>query len=438
VLDSFRPTALLLALDGYHLAAGVSARLGEAEVGAAVRGAAERILACWRLARDRFTCQIIQQIPLPVHAPLLGNNEHRLAGSRAAFLVRLAAEVRVMADHEGVDVLALDAHAARNGVAAWHDPLWWHRAKQEVSPAAAAMYGELVMRLVAAKLGRSAKCLVLDLDNTLWGGVVGDDGLDALVFLDDNPFERALVRRELPMVAVPELSDEPATYAQTMADAGYFEGLWITDDDRARTAQYQSNREREAVRSSATDLPSYLRSLEMQLLWRRFDRIGLQRTVQLINKTNQVNLTTRRYTEADVLAIIDDPRALGLQLRLLDRFGDNGIIAILIGRLTSPTSCPARRSLTSRKADPRMSHSPENAAAFHPALTEIFRDLFMRDIELRPDLTAQDVQGWDSLKQIEIIVALEERYQIKFGTRELDALRTVGDLARVVAGKACP
>jgi acyl carrier protein len=279
---------------------------------------------------------------------------------------------------------------------------------------------------------------VLDLDNTLWGGVVGDDGLDALVFLDDNPFERALVRRELPMVAVPELSDEPATYAQTMADAGYFEGLWITDDDRARTAQYQSNREREAVRSSATDLPSYLRSLEMQLLWRRFDRIGLQRTVQLINKTNQVNLTTRRYTEADVLAIIDDPRALGLQLRLLDRFGDNGIIAILIGRLTSPTSCPARRSLTSRKADPRMSHSPENAAAFHPALTEIFRDLFMRDIELRPDLTAQDVQGWDSLKQIEIIVALEERYQIKFGTRELDALRTVGDLARVVAGKACP
>ncbi len=75
---------------------------------------------------------------------------------------------------------------------------------------------------------------------------------------------------------------------------------------------------------------------------------------------------------------------------------------------------------------------------FYPVLTEIFRDVFMRDVALRPELTAKDVPGWDSFKQIEIIVALEEKYDIKFHTRELDQLNNVGDLARVLAGKTKP
>ena len=417
-LHAFRPNTVLLALDAHHLTAGVTAGLGEAEAAASLQETLARIRECWRMARESFGCQILQQVPPPVHPTLLGNNEQRLPGSRAAFLAALSGEIRRAADAEGVDLLALDARAAVDGLRAWHDPGLWHRAKQEISPAAAPMYGEMVMRLVAAKQGRSFKCLVLDLDNTVWGGVVGDDGLeglvlgqgsalgeahvafqdyarelsrrgvilavcskndeanacepfekhpemllrrgdiasfvanwndkpaniraiaeelniglDSLVFVDDNPFERALVRRELPMVAVPEVGDDPTLFAQTLADAGYFEGLAVTEDDRARSAQYQGNRAREALRASATDLPSYLRGLEMRLIWRRFDRIGLQRTVQLINKTNQFNLTTRRYTEDDVLALMRDPQSFGLQLRLLDRFGDNGIIAILIGRM---------------------------------------------------------------------------------------------------------
>jgi FkbH-like protein len=135
------------------------------------------------------------------------------------------------------------------------------------------------------------------------------------------------------MVAVPEVTDDPTTYAQTLADAGYFEAVTITDEDRIRSGQYQSNRQRSVLKASATDLDSYLRGLEMRLMWRRFDRVGLGRTVQLINKTNQFNLTTRRYSEADVLGVMDDARAFGAQLRLIDRFGDNGIIAIVIGRL---------------------------------------------------------------------------------------------------------
>ena len=417
-LHAFEPNVVLFALDPHHLAAGFGASLDQVEAEQSFREVQDRVGECWRLAREAFRCPIVQQVPLPVHPPLLGNNEHRLSGSRQGFLMRFNHELRRLADSEGVDLLALDARTAVDGLKAWHDPALWHRAKQEISPAAAPMYGELVARLLAAKQGRSAKCLVLDLDNTLWGGVVGDDGLeglvigqgsalgeafvafqeyarelsrrgvilavcskndeanavepfekhpemvlkrhdiasfvanwndkasnlraiaeelnigiDSLVFVDDNPFERTLVRRELPMVAVPEVGEDPATFAQTLADAGYFEGLAVTEEDRARADQYQGNRQRERLKASATDLDSYLRSLEMELIWRRFDKLGLQRTVQLINKTNQFNLTTRRYTEEDVLAIMTDERAFGLQLRLVDRFGDNGIIAVVIGKM---------------------------------------------------------------------------------------------------------
>ena len=132
-------------------------------------------------------------------------------------------------------------------------------------------------------------------------------GLDSLVFVDDNPFERNLVRRDLPMVAVPEVGEDPVGYIRAIADAGYFESLAVTDEDRERTSQYHGNQAREALRASTTDLGSYLRGLEMQLIWRRFDRMGLQRIVQLINKSNQFNLTTRRYTEEDTLAVMADP-----------------------------------------------------------------------------------------------------------------------------------
>jgi FkbH-like protein len=163
-------------------------------------------------------------------------------------------------------------------------------------------------------------------------------GLDAIVFADDNPFERNIVRRELPMVAVPELPADPALYANCIAAAGYFEGVRLTTEDRLRTRQYQANAERAAARASTTDLEGYLRSLDMELRWRRFDAVGLPRIVQLINKTNQFNLTTRRITEEEATAMMADPRLLTLQVRLLDRFGDNGMIAVVIGRLAATGS----------------------------------------------------------------------------------------------------
>jgi len=417
-LHAFKPTAILLALDAHHLTAGVTAGMDEPTADAAFAETKSHLQEIWKLARDAFKCPILQQAALPVHLPVLGLNEHRLPGSRVRYLVRLNEALRPMAEADGVDILSIDDRAARDGVHAWHDSGLWHRSKQEVSPTAAPLYGDLVGRWLAAKQGRSFKCLVLDLDNTVWGGVIGDDGmegiaigqgsalgeaytafqdycreltrrgiilavcskndevnavepfekhpdmvlkrgdiasfvanwsdkagnirsiaeelnigLDSLVFIDDNPFERNLVRQELPMVAVPEVSDDPVGYPIALSDAGYFEGLSVTDEDRERTSQYQGNKARDALKASATDLPAYLRGLEMNLIAKPFDRVGLQRIVQLINKSNQFNLTTRRYTDEDVLAVMADPDAFGLQLRLLDRFGDNGVIAIVIGRL---------------------------------------------------------------------------------------------------------
>jgi FkbH-like protein len=415
-LHEFRPDTVLFALDAPHLL-GHSPLVDAAAAESAFKQVADNLQSYWRGARRAFGCKIVQQTMLPVFPRLFGNNEQRLPGSPARLVHRLNETLREMAEAEQIDLLSLDIQAAENGLTAWHDAALWHRAKQEVHPGATHVYGDLLGRLLAAHQGRACKCLVLDLDNTLWGGVVGDDGLDglvlgqgsalgeafvafqryaralsergiilavcskndeanalepferhpdmvlrradiacfvanwtdkatnlreiarrlnigldALVFADDNPAERAIVRRELPMVAVPELPEDPTLFAACLADAGYFEGTHLTGDDLARTRQYQENLARENLKAAVTDLDGYLQSLAMEARWSRFDRLGLQRVVQLINKTNQFNLTTRRTTEDAILALIGDSRSLSLQIRLLDRFGDNGIVAIVSGR----------------------------------------------------------------------------------------------------------
>jgi len=421
-LHAWAPNTILFAFDARHLLAGYQVGEPADASDARVTATIDRIVQLWRTARSKFACEIIQQTILPVHPRLFGENESRLPGSPAALVHRINEQLRTRAHEEGVTLLALDQWAAEDGVAAWHDPALWHRAKQEVHLAAMPMYGDIVARILAAQQGKSRKCLVLDLDNTLWGGVIGDDGiegivlgqgsalgeafcdfqryakdlakrgvilavcskndeknallpfeqhqdmilrrddiayfsaswgdkatairaiarqlnigLDAIVFADDNPFERNIVRRELPMVAVPELPEDPAFYAATIARAGYFESIAMTAEDAMRTQQYKANIERESERENATDLPSYLKSLEMTLHWSRFTHADQARVVQLINKTNQFNLTTRRYSSEDVANLLDKPAVLPLQLRLVDKFGDNGIISVVIGYLVDKT-----------------------------------------------------------------------------------------------------
>jgi FkbH-like protein len=416
-LVDFKPDALLFAFDAGHLFGFENPAMSPADADTLVEATAQRIHGLWQLARVRFAGQLLQQTVLPVVPRLLGMNEHRLPGSVAYLVDRLNWRLTALADAASVDMVDLNRSVLNDGLAAWHDPVLWNRAKQEISPLAGMAYGDLVMRAVGARYGRSAKCLVLDLDNTLWGGVIGDDGLegirlgqgsamgeafvafqryvralagrgiilavcsknddenarapfqrhpdmvlklediacfvanwsdkaanlrfiaerlnigmDSLVFVDDNPFERNIVRRELPMVSVPEMPEDPSLYSQCIADAGYFEALHVTPEDFERGGQYRANIAREDLRASHTDVEGYLRSLEMDLRWQPFDKVGLQRIVQLINKTNQFNLTTRRYTDADIQEIMQTVGAMTLQLRLLDTFGDNGIIGVVIGR----------------------------------------------------------------------------------------------------------
>jgi FkbH-like protein len=157
-------------------------------------------------------------------------------------------------------------------------------------------------------------------------------GLDAMVFVDDNPVERERVRQALPAVAVPELPDDPALYARTLAAAGYFEAIAFSEEDRKRAGFYQGNTRRAALLAQADGLEAYLQSLDMLIDFRPFDAVNRARIAQLINKSNQFNLTTRRYTEAEVAALEADSKVFTLQVRLTDVFGDNGMISVVICR----------------------------------------------------------------------------------------------------------
>lgn len=414
-LHQFGPNAILFASDAFHLFGTQPPGMTAVEAETRLEAVHQQLLTLWRLARQKFKGPILQQTPLPLYEPLMGNNEQRLPDSPAALLQTFQQRLRTWADENSIDLLDIAGRAAVDGLNQWHDPVLWHKAKQEISPAAAPLYGEWLARLLAAQRGLSAKCLVLDLDNTLWGGVIGDEGLegirlgqgsalgesyvafqryardlsrrgvilavcskndeanglepfdkhpemvlkktdiacfainwndkasnlkkiaeelnvglDALVFVDDNPFEREQVRQALPMVRVPEMPEDPALFIHTLASAGYFESVRLTSDDLARTEQYRQNQQRVQAQASFADLSEYLKSLNMELVWGTFDPVNLPRVVQLLHKTNQFNLTTRRHTEEEVKRIVSDPKAVTLWCRLTDRFGDNGIIGVLI------------------------------------------------------------------------------------------------------------
>ena len=157
-------------------------------------------------------------------------------------------------------------------------------------------------------------------------------GLDAMVFLDDNPAERGLVRKLLPQVAVPELPEEAAYYARTLAAAGYFEAVAFATEDLKRADFYQDNAKRADLQKQVGGVDAYLASLSMTITFQPFDATGRARIVQLINKSNQYNLTTRRYTDPEVAAAENDPDVFTLQVRLADIFGDNGMISVVICR----------------------------------------------------------------------------------------------------------
>ena len=416
-LASFAPQLIVLALDARDAPLQLPLEASTEEVNAAVNARVEELRLLWRRARERYAAQVVQQTIVPADPPIFGSFEALVPASPWALIEQLNTAIRRAAQEDGVLLMDLAWEAARgsygDGLA---EPLRWHQAKQLVSPNLAPLYGDQLARIAAASVGLSRKCLVLDLDNTLWGGVVGDDGveglhlgqgspsgeaflafqryaallarrgiilavcskndqniaeaafnhpemalrrsdiaafvanwedkatnlrriastldigLDSLVFVDDNPAERDIVRRELPQVAVPELPDDVADYPARLAAAGYFEAVSFTSDDTTRGRNYALNAERKAALSQATDMEGYLRGLEMVLHASPIGDAELARSTQLLNKTNQFNLTTRRYSEAEVERIARDTGSVTLAFRLADKYGDNGLISVVLAR----------------------------------------------------------------------------------------------------------
>jgi len=364
---------------------------------------------------------IAQNLAMPAETSF-GSLESQTAGAGGHFTMHFNGQLaeRIHAsDHHLLDIGGL---AATIGTADWHDPKLYALAKMPFSQQAVPLYAEHALRLLAALKGKSRRCLVLDLDNTLWGGVIGDDGLtgirigqgdpvgeahhlvqaaalalrargivlavssknedaiareafhshpdmllreddiavfqanwsdkatniraiadklslglDSLVFLDDNPAERALVRRELPQVAVPELPDDPALFARTLLAGGYFESVHFSAEDTARADDYQAQAKRLKIKESAVDMGAFLESLQMIATVSPFQNDSIKRIAQLVNKSNQFNLTTQRYSEKDIDGLCRQTNCRTWQVRLADSFGDNGLISVIIGFVDGDT-----------------------------------------------------------------------------------------------------
>lgn len=369
------------------------------------------------LLSQKATRLIFQTVPTPPEA-LFGSSDLKIVGSRNRRIEAFNRELSRTTSEWGDILVDVASLAASIGLDRWFDEPKWHVGKLSVSPEVISLYADHCLRLLAITLGKKIrKCLVLDLDNTLWGGVIGDDGLsgivlgqgsaqgeaylavqkvalalqrrgiilcvcsknddevarlpfkqhpdmilkeshitiflanwrdkatnlaaiastlnistDALVFLDDNPAERQQVRDVLPDVGVPELPDDPALFGRTLLAGGYFETLAFNQNDMLRTEQYQANAQRAVELAKYRDLNSYLKSLNMTISFNSFDLIGRARIVQLINRSNQFNLTTRRYSEAEIISLEESPEFFTVQVRLMDNFGDNGMISVVICR----------------------------------------------------------------------------------------------------------
>jgi FkbH-like protein len=415
-INTSNPDAVLFALDYRALPLRLSP--GESEASSAtVRGVIEYLLTLRSAIKANSSAICIFQTVAPPVETLFGSLDRALCGTYRNLIDAINGELAEFVLGSGDVLLDIAGLAETVGLADWHDPQLWNMAKIPFSHEFIPLYGDYLARTVAAIRGKSRKALILDLDNTLWGGVIGDDGLegiqiaqgdvrgeahlalqrlaldlrqrgivlavasknsddvargpfekhpemllkldhfavfqanwndkatnisaiaeelslglDALVFVDDNPLERGLIRKLLPQVAVPELPADPAWYARTLAAAGYFDAVVFAAEDLKRAGYYQDNARRANLQKQVGGVDAYLASLGMVVTLQPFDAMGRARIVQLINKSNQYNLTTRRYTDPEVTAAENDPAVFTLQVRLSDVFGDNGMISVVICR----------------------------------------------------------------------------------------------------------
>lgn len=375
-----------------------------------------RLQQVWESLAKRYGAAIIQNnVEMPYIRPMGSLDAVMPQGIRhyvEALNERIAAYAQA---HEGFYVHDLHYTAAQIGLTKFHNRFQYYGFKFAVNYDVVPQVAASLAHLVGAILGKTKKCLVLDLDNTLWGGEIGNDGveniqlghetpaaeaytefqryvlalkqrgvilavcskndediaksgfkhpdsvlavddfvafhanwepkdiniraiakeinigLDSLVFIDDNPAEREIVRQSLPEVAVPEVDVQDIfSYICAIEGNAYFEPAGLSADDFRRNETYMANKERAELATSAASYDEYLQSLSMQAEIAPFASIYFDRIAQLTGKTNQFTLTTRRYTRADIERMAAEEQYVTLYGRLADRFGDNGLIAVTI------------------------------------------------------------------------------------------------------------
>ncbi|CAA6694165.1 MULTISPECIES: HAD family hydrolase [unclassified Lentimonas] len=378
---------------------------------------AQLIQQHWQVLSGKFNCRILQHTfdlpPYDAYGHLAGS----LLAGRFRQLHALNSEL-VKSCPSYASIVDVTVIQARQGTQQWGDDRLWQVARQHPAPAAIPALVSEYIAILRAYGGQTKKVLVLDLDNTLWGGIVGEEGiagiqvglespaaeafhafqevllqmkqrgvlltvcsknnesdakrpfvehdgmllglddfvafkanweskdvnlqaiadelnlgLDSFVFVDDNPAERQLIREQLPEVTVVELPEEPAKYVATLLAGRWFEALVVSDEDHMRTQTYRQEQGREFARQAAPSLEGYLSGLKMRAQSGAFDLQRLERIAQLIQRTNQFNLTTRRHSLEFLRAMIDAPSYWTRWFSLSDRFGDHGITALVIVKI---------------------------------------------------------------------------------------------------------
>lgn len=372
-------------------------------------------------AAQKFGCPVIQNnFDLPPYR-VMGNLDANDPHGRVHFIRNLNQKLAVYANsNPNFYINDLAYLQSLYGIETFSSQTAWYGYKYACSIDCIPYLAQSIANIIKSLFGKNKKILACDLDNTLWGGIIGDDGTegivlgnetpagmaytefqtylkeltgmgillsvcskneeknavdgftrsesvlkredfvsfkanwnpkhlnlaetakeinllpDSFVFADDNPAEREIVRQELPTVSVPELT-APEQYIQALDRMGYFEATLLSADDRKRAEMYKQNQERAILEQSFGNYQDYLKSLEMVCDIGAFSPAHAERITQLINKTNQFNLTTRRYTATEVETVMNDPSYITLFGRLVDKFGDNGIVTAIIGHIQQDT-----------------------------------------------------------------------------------------------------
>lgn len=413
-LNTFVPDIIYIHTTNVNILRFPEISYSEAETDDLLQQEVQRYKAIWKSLK-KYNCIIIQNnFELPAHRSL-GNLDAYDIHGKTHFISLLNIEF-AKAARSISHLLINDIHflSASFGLQHWTDKNLWYTAKYALSFDAIPVLANNVVNIIKASLGKTKKCLVLDLDNTCWGGVIGDDGLngirlgsetatgesyvefqsyvrslndrgillavcskneaniaregflhsgsilkledftsfkanwepkhenirsiatdinigiDSLVFIDDNPVEREIVQSQLPSISIPDVNDV-VKFIDYIEQNGYFEVTSLSKEDTSRTKLYQENAGRDEMQAMFSNYDEFLASLNMIAEIRRFDSLYFERITQLINKTNQFNLTTKRYTISDVERFAGDHNYIPLFGKLVDKFGDNGIISILIG-----------------------------------------------------------------------------------------------------------